>query len=113
MLRYVDGQLIQNNDLCSSSRRRTLVRLFFVKTDGTIMQVRDLLSTDIKQIKDTEFAELKSGKGKKHFDLELVSREEDWAKILNKLSQIAFDKVFEMDYEIPDKVTEAWTEDKK
>jgi len=109
MLRYVDGQEVKDGDLCSSSQRRTVVRLFYVKTDGTIMHIKDLLSTNVKQIKDEDFDNLKSGKGKKHQDFELLSRKEDWTKILTRLCQIAGDKSFDMDYELPEKIVEAWT----
>jgi len=110
MLRYIDGQEIQDGDLCSSSRHRTLVRLFLVKISGDIMRVKDLLSTHVKEIKDRDFRELKSGKGKKHLDFELIMRQNDWLVILNKLAQLAGDKQEAMEYEkLPDKIIEAWT----
>lgn len=111
MLRYTNGEEIRCDDLCSSAHRRTLVRLFFVHTDGIIMTIKDMLSTKTKRVKDKEFIELKSGKGKKHFDFELIARKEDWIKIIDKLSEKALEKDLDMNYEIPEKIVKTWTKE--
>lgn len=109
MLRYFNGDEIKDGDICTSFSPRTFVRLFFVISDGTNLKYKDLLSTDAKDTKKKDFTKLKSGKGLKHNSFELLTRKEDWQKILNELANIASKMNFDMDYTIPDGILDAWT----
>lgn len=109
MLRYFSGELIKDGDICTSISPRTLIRLYYVITDGTILRYKDLLSTDAKEVRKRDFISLKSGKGKKHKLFELLIRKEDWQKIITKLADKASKIDLTMNYTLPEGILEAWT----
>ena len=109
MLRYADGEIIKDGDICTTSKHKTFARLFYVRTDGTVFQYKTLLNTKFTQTKDKDSVTLKSGKGKKFDNFELLIRQEEWEKILEKLANKADKLCLDLDYEIPEKMLKKWT----
>jgi len=113
MLRYANGDEILDGDLCTTVHRATFVRLYFVVSDGVTLRLRELLSTRLREIKPKDFVELKSGKGKKHDNLNLIMRKDNWTLILNKLAEKANKIDLDKDFSLPDNILEAWTRTNK